>query len=648
MSIKKYTHYLTHLGGLLKFNLLALPLVILSLTPATVVAATGSSAQQQYFAEAAREFGVPEKLLLALSYNEARWQAPVGQMSMDGGYGNMDLRDHISQPVDGRGTGVPQQHDTHPADYYTLPLAANLLHTSTNALKMSDQDNIRGGAAVLASFATQLHGGTLPASLDDWYGAVAKYSGSSDVQTAQMFADDVFATLRQGASINAAGGQSLTLPATPDAQPQHTQLQTMGLKLAPNNLNNQGAECPVTLNCRFISAAYAQNSSDPADYGSFDYANRPADMQIKYIVIHDTEGSYDSAIAHFQDPTAYVSGHYIIRSSDGAITQMVHNKDVSWGAGDWYVNMHAINIEHEGFAAQGASWYTEAMYRSSATLVRWLAAKYHIPLDRQHIIGHDNVPRPAPGLVASQHWDPGPYWDWNHYMDLLHNGKASDDWSPNPKVGQTVIISPTFATNSQPLQDCSSGTCVPLPPQGSSIVYLHTQPSAISPLLSDPYLHPDNSPGTTNVSDWSATASSGEEFVVAGVQGDWTGVYFGGKVGWFYNPASARTAHRVWSATLKPRTGLNSLPVYGVAYPEASAYPADVPFQNINQLYSIPAGQVYATSGPVPDDYFYDATIDYSLPDDHIIVQGNQKYYQISFNHRFAYVKANDVEVHYR
>jgi len=31
------------------------------------------------------------------------------------------------------------------------------------------------------------------------------------------------------------------------------------------------------------------------------------------------------------------------------------------------------------------------------------------------------------------------------------------------------------------------------------------------------------------------------------------------------------------------------------------------------------------------------------MPDDHMIVHGNDKYYQITFNHKQAFVKANDV-----
>ncbi|CAM5281544.1 hypothetical protein SNARM312S_02924 [Streptomyces narbonensis] len=66
-------------------------------------------------------------------------------------------------------------------------------------------------------------------------------------------------------------------------------------------------------------------------------------------------------------------------------------------AGNWFVNAKSVGLEHEGFLTSPDSWYTEAMYRTSARLVRYLAQRYDIPLDRQHILGHDT----CPGTVTS-------------------------------------------------------------------------------------------------------------------------------------------------------------------------------------------------------------------------------------------------------
>jgi N-acetyl-anhydromuramyl-L-alanine amidase AmpD len=613
---------------------------------------TASLAPEQSFTQAAQEFGVPKQLLMAISYNQSRWQSHGASASINGGYGLMNLTSTVPTE-DGRGRGPILSHSPNNIRTHTLDEAAKLLNQSPENLKSDNYQNVRGAAAVLAQYAKQLHNNTLPANLADWYDVTAKFSSSTSSQSATEFANNVYTTLGHGASVKTTNS-NLQLEATPNIKPQVANIQKLNLPANNSPMNqtktNGDTECPYDLNCRFIPAGYAQNSSDPADYGNYDHANRPQDMQIKYIVIHDTEGSYQSAIDHFQDTKSYVSCNYIVRSSDGAVTQMVRNQDVSWCAGDWYVNMHSINIEHEGFAAQGATWYTEEMYQSSAKLVRYLAQKYHVPLDREHIVGHDNIPTIAPDRLGGQHWDPGPYWDWNHYMALLH--RVSDDqerWMESKPTGnnQTVTILPNFSKNQPKFTDCSTAPCITLPAQGSNTVQLHTQPNNNSPLLSDPYLHSNNSPGTNQVNDWGAQAAAGQRYAVADQKNNWTGIWYGGKIGWFYNPNNQPTAVKSRSVTITPRAGRTSIPVYGAAYPDATAYPSGVPVQVLDPLYTMPAGQEYAAiTDRLPTDYFYDATINYSLPHDHEIIKSQDgKYYQITFNKRIAYVKTSDVDI---
>src|SRR5581483_760538 len=145
-----------------------------------------------------------------------------------------------------------------------------------------------------------------------------------------------------------------------------------------------------------------------------------------------------------------------------------------------------------------------------------------------------------------------------------------------------------------------------LPRQGTNFVYLYTEPSSNSPLLADPYLHADGSAGTTEDSDWGDKAPTGFQYVVAGTQGDWTAIWYAGQKAWFYNPMGAgATANRSFSFKVTPRPGVSSVAVYGAAYPDASAYPSPIPYQNFDQLYTISAGQQYTTNGGVmPNDYF--------------------------------------------
>ncbi|HYF63441.1 MAG TPA: N-acetylmuramoyl-L-alanine amidase, partial [Herpetosiphonaceae bacterium] len=365
------------------------------------------------FAAAARESGAPEPLLLALGYALSRWEQHPGKPSTTGGFGIMHLTDaDWRPPVNARGDDRARPAGGPFASLQTLAAAARLLGMPPESLASDAGLNIRGGAALLASYARQADG-ALPATLEGWYGAVARYSGFADSTNAFAFADLVYDTLRRGASRTTSAGQHVTLrpQAVSPIQPDAAEL---GFPTAPTF----EGDCPPALSCEVVPAAYALTNGE--DYGNYDLANRPVEGQdIRYIIIHDTEISYDLTLQVFQNPLTIASSHYVTRSSDGHTAQMVENRHITWHAGNWYINSLGIGLEHEGVAIEGASWYTEYLYHASARLTRYLTDKYGIPRDRAHIIGHDEVPGPVPGNQAGMHWDPGPFWDWDHYMDLV-------------------------------------------------------------------------------------------------------------------------------------------------------------------------------------------------------------------------------------
>ncbi len=610
--------------------------------------------------DAAQEFGVPVRLLLAISYVQTRWEPP-GDASVDGAYGLMGLTG-VNAPADGGGGdgyAPAPRHTTRGRAPSTLRLAARLLKVPPSTVATDERQNVRGAAAVLARYGRALGNGALPASLGGWYGAVAEFGGASTVQVAQIFSDEVFAALRRGAALTTSDGQAMKLSPTPSVRPNETQLRRLRLESAANS--SRHADCPRRLRCTFIPAAYAKDGKSPANYGNYSTAHRPRNlrtptghkvsMRIRYIIIHDTEGSYASAISTFQDPRSYASANYVIRSSDGAVAEMVRPRDVSWGAGDWYINMHAISIENEGFAAQGASWYTQAEYRADAALVRYLAARYGVPLDRQHILGHEDVPGPTSADTAAQHWDPGPFWNWNHFMALVHRvgDRAEQRRGGSARRGHhhLVTIDPTFATNRPMITNCTSAGCSTLPRQRANFVYLRTGAGDHYPLFGDPVLH-HGGPGTTVDSDWGDKATIGETFVFAGRHGAWTAIWFAGRKLWLHNPHGRNQTLRYRGGeVITPRPGLRSIPVYGAAYPPGGAYPRRVPVLKVAKLvYKVRAGQAYPTTGLVATDYYYAPTINSSRPHDHTLIIGGTKYDQISFNHRKFFVRAGDVTIH--
>jgi N-acetyl-anhydromuramyl-L-alanine amidase AmpD len=608
-------------------------------TSATSVG-TDSGSRARAFAAAAREYGVPLTVLEAVSYAQTRWDFRPGH-STSGGYGPMHLVDaDLGSRGQGRGLGdatASETPRTPVAD--TLGRAARLTGLSEESLRTDELANIRGGAALLADAQRRLGLPTGTSSdAGQWYAAVADASGAGQQETAAAFADDAYSVLAKGASRATNDGKVVALAPT-SASPQRGQLTKLHLPKA----NASGpVDCPPGLDCEWVPAPYEQTGPGAGDYGNHDLANRPTSPKITNIVIHNTEASWDTTLKLVTDPD-YLAWNYSLRSSDGHIAQHLQTKDVGWHAGNWYVNSHSIGLEHEGFAATGAQWFSEPMYRSSARLVRYLAKKYDIPLDMQHVFGHDQIPGVAPANVAGMHWDPGPYWDWEHYFQLL----GAPLQAHRVDAGQDLVrILPGFDRNVQPVTSCTaSGT--PCDPQGTNFVYLHTAPSADAPLVNDIGRQPSGAPSTTAVSDIGARAQTGLTFAVADRQGDWTAIWFNGVQGWFHNPASHPTAIPVGGQYIVPKPGRTSVPVYGRAYPEASAYPAGIPVQALAPLqYQFTAGQRYAVGDlTIPTNYYRATTFSSDTPADHVDVVGQDRYYQISLGHRFAYVRAADVDV---
>jgi N-acetyl-anhydromuramyl-L-alanine amidase AmpD len=606
---------------------------------AAPVAETDPNALQAAFAAAAQEFAVPEHVLLSVAYNESRWEHHNGEPSTSGGFGVMHLTDVASiQNADAKGDDAERVVEAVEGETNTdtLPAAAALLGLDPEALKQDAAQNIRGGAALLAQYARETVGDT-PTNEADWYGAVAKFSRSEEAAVALGYADGVFSTINQGNARETSEGQQVSLAAK-TVVPNVSTANSLYLR----NTKYTGADCPNGVACAIIPAAYKLNNPKSlTDYGNYDLADREADgLDIQYIVVHDTETPYLPTIRLFQNPRAYVSSHYVHRASDGQITQMVDNSDVAWTAGNWYINSHSINLEHEGYAIEGATWYSERLYQQSARLVRYLADKYDIPLDRAHIIGHDDVPGLTPARQSAMHWDPGPFWDWAHYMRLIGAPMNASDGDKNSNI---VTINPNFATNQPMMTYCyTSKDCREVPRQSASFVYLRTAPSFDAPYITNPYINPSQS-YATRANNWGTKASTGQQFYRAERQGDWDAIYFSGLKAWFYNPNESNTTPG--SGTLiKPKAGLAAIPVYGQAYPDASAYPVGVTPPARLKIYDIPAGQIYVAKDKVKADY-YAAPIYRLDPAQHKVVEGNTEYYVIHYNHRLGFVRAADVEV---
>ncbi|MFJ7903323.1 N-acetylmuramoyl-L-alanine amidase [Streptomyces sp. NPDC096198] len=149
-------------------------------------------------------------------------------------------------------------------------------------------------------------------------------------------------------------------------------------------------------------------SADPANYTP---AERPGSQPLDFVVIHVTQASY-TTLNIFRNPQKRVSAHYVVRSADGYVAQCVRERDIAWHAGNWDYNTRSIGIEHEGWVER-PGYFTDALYQASARLTAAVCTRYGIPKDRDHIIGHYEVP-------GTDHTDPGPDWDWTRYIGLVN------------------------------------------------------------------------------------------------------------------------------------------------------------------------------------------------------------------------------------
>jgi hypothetical protein len=199
-----------------------------------------------------------------------------------------------------------------------------------------------------------------------------------------------------------------------------------GNKISNKNGNNfKGGNLPVVQSPDYPPAAWVASPN---------YNSRAA--AISAVTIHDIEGSYAGAISWFQNTSSQVSAHYVVRSSDGAITQMVLESNRAWHVGS--ENDYTVGIEHEGYANQ-TGWYTTAMYNSSAALVAdicssngiaplrtgfwpWMSTTYYsqsaIPGTCAKVKGHQHYPNQT-------HTDPGPNWNWDFFYKKINTQPAA-------------------------------------------------------------------------------------------------------------------------------------------------------------------------------------------------------------------------------
>ncbi len=149
---------------------------------------------------------------------------------------------------------------------------------------------------------------------------------------------------------------------------------------------------------------------------------------ISHVAIHTMQGTYSGSISWFQNPGSNASAHYMVRSSDGQVTQMVREANKAWHAKS--ANPYSVGIEHEGYVSNPA-WYTEAMYGASSNITTHICGTYNVSCANAYsgpahstvttlsqtytVKGHQHFP-------SQTHTDPGINWDWSKYAGMVNGG----------------------------------------------------------------------------------------------------------------------------------------------------------------------------------------------------------------------------------
>ena len=163
---------------------------------------------------------------------------------------------------------------------------------------------------------------------------------------------------------------------------------------------------------------------------------------ISAITIHTIQGSYSGAISWAQNCNSSVSYHYVVRSSDGQITQMVLEASKAWHVGS--ENPYTIGYEHEGYV-NNPVWYTEALYQASANLskdiissgygINGLRTFYGSASATSNLLGSCTKIKGHQHYPNQTHTDPGIYWNWEKYYRLIN---------PNPSITSITSGSGNF------------------------------------------------------------------------------------------------------------------------------------------------------------------------------------------------------------
>lgn len=333
---------------------------------------------ERYFQQAAKEFRVPVEILRATAQVQSNW-AQVSE-SMYGSHGIMGL---VENPM------VQQISD-----------ASGLLKVSAEAIKNDAQTNIRAAAILLANY--QKKYGTAE-KLEDWFAGTCELTGIKEKYLQESLAERIFNTIHDGSKTISIWGEIIFLQPNGQLKVPEVLIQPVS-ESGPTLLGNGTPDYP--------NAIYNLTTCN--------FNSRPAGTTINFYFVHYIAvGTYEGTISWFKNCSAQASSHYVVRNSDGQITQMVDEADRAWTQGVALYNDQGIGVEHEVIATNLSMWDNPAMLNEAGKLASDVCNRNTIPKTRRinngdrGIYGHSDVrATDCPNMTAER---------WNNYLAKVLN-----------------------------------------------------------------------------------------------------------------------------------------------------------------------------------------------------------------------------------
>jgi uncharacterized protein (TIGR03382 family) len=387
-------------------GLLATSVFFLACAPSPTETLKADGHRGRILQEAAAANGVPAEVLIAIAHVE----------------GGLFLKEHRDFHED-EAVPVAGMLELRHGRFDSLTRAAELSGRSQKDLVEDLNLGTHAGARVLANLAQT---SDIDAQkIEDWADVIEELSGHYSLTQRREYRAEVFRILRSGATIRAYGGEIIELPAHPEIP--------LGLTMNPPGLEALGT--PEYAGAIWLETPqFAATTCNGSQAKKYDTDRGP--YTVTMVTIHDTEGGWNASVATLQnDPCKSV--HYIVDKDGSRVGQFIPEAYTGWHAGNYWYNQHSVGIEHVGYA--GVDDYQTAMYVKSADLARTIADRYGLPLDRSTFVGHQEVPDPndipnnsppcpdSPSSCiknlnyggASHHVDPGIYWEWCQYIELI-------------------------------------------------------------------------------------------------------------------------------------------------------------------------------------------------------------------------------------